>query len=319
MRKAGYNNRTSPLLITGNARVKLASSSTLLPIFTDYEAWLNHQPLATQTHRTYLTQVRHYCLYLDQNVSEYGNPLQDEHARDYAVRDYKAYLKSVCKRKPATVNIALAAIDHFYRFLQMSPARVQREDLPEQAPRALTEVEQKRFLRAVERSPSVRDQAVALLLFYTGLRVSECAALDQSDVLLSARKGTVIVRQGKRDSYREVPLNTEVRKALDRWLVKRQELFPNSDEPAFFLTRQGNRLSKRSIDLLVRKLGQEADIALSAHILRHTCLTNLVRNGTDLILVAEIAGHRRLETTRRYSLPTEQDRIEAMERIRVGY
>ena len=88
---------------------------------------------------------------------------------------------------------------------------------------ALTEVEQKRFLRAVERCPSIRDQAVAILLFYTGLRVSECAALDQSDVLISARKGTVIVRQGKREAYREVPLNAGVRKALDNWLVKRQE------------------------------------------------------------------------------------------------
>jgi integrase/recombinase XerC len=256
---------------------------------------------------------------LDKTASEYGNPLQDEHARDYAVRDYKAYLKTVRKRKPTTVNIALAAIDHFYRFLQMSPALVKRENLPQQAPRALTEVEQRNFLRAVERCPSVRDRAVASLLFYTGLRVGECETLDQSDVLLSARKGKVIVRQGKRDSYREVPLNAEVRKALDDWLVERKGRFPNSDDSAFFLNRQGQRLSQRSIDLLLRKLGKEANVSLSAHILRHTCLTNLVRKGTDLVLVAEIAGHRRLETTRRYSLPTEQDRIEAMEGIQVEY
>lgn len=256
---------------------------------------------------------------MDQTAPEYGDPLRDEHARDYAVRDYKAYLKTVRKRKPTTVNIALAAIDHFYRFLQWSPARVKREALPQQAPRALTEEEQKRFLRAVERCPSVRDRAVAFLLFYTGLRIGECAALDQSDILQSARKGRVVVRQGKRGAYREVPLNAEVRQALDRWLVKRKEQFLNSNASAFFLNRQGQRLSPRSVDLLLRKLGQEADVALSAHILRHTCLTNLVRQGTDLVLVAEIAGHRRLETTRRYSLPTEQDRIEAMEKLQVAY
>jgi site-specific recombinase XerD len=196
---------------------------------------------------------------------------------------------------------------------------VQREDLPQQAPRALTEEEQKRFLRAVERSPSRRDQAIASLLFYTGLRVGECAALDQSDVLVSARKGTVVVRQGKRDTYREVPLNAAARKALDTWSAERKDRYSNSDDPAFFLNRQGQRLSQRAIDLLLRKLGQEADVTLSAHILRHTCLTNLVRNGTDLVLVAEIAGHRRLETTRRYSLPTEQDRVEAMDGIQVDY
>ncbi|MHC4610674.1 MAG: tyrosine-type recombinase/integrase [Planctomycetota bacterium] len=53
--------------------------------------------------------------------------------------------------------------------------------------------------------------------------------------------------------------------------------------------------------------------------MRHTCLTNLVRAGHDLVLVAEIAGHKRLETTRRYSLPTEQDRASAMESIRVEH
>ena len=171
----------------------------------------------------------------------------------------------------------------------------------------------------MERCPKVRDKAVAKLLLYTGLRVSECAALNHSDILISARKGTVIVRQGKRESYREVPLNAQVRKALDSWRVERLGRFPTDSEEAVFLNRVGQRLSMRSIDLLLRKLGQEADIILSAHILRHTCLTNLVRHGTDLVLVAEIAGHRRLETTRRYSLPTEEEKREAMEKIQVEY
>jgi site-specific recombinase XerD len=58
---------------------------------------------------------------------------------------------------------------------------------------------------------------------------------------------------------------------------------------------------------------------LSAHVLRHTCLTNLVRRGNDLVLVAEIAGHKRLETTRRYSLPSVEDREKAMEGLQIEY
>jgi site-specific recombinase XerD len=53
--------------------------------------------------------------------------------------------------------------------------------------------------------------------------------------------------------------------------------------------------------------------------LRHPCLRALARHGTNLVLVAQIAGHRRLETTRRYSLPTAQDRERAMDEIRVEY
>ena len=53
------------------------------------------------------------------------------------------------------------------------------------------------------------------------------------------------------------------------------------------------------------------------HVLRHTCITKLVRGGNDVVLVAEIAGHRRLETTRRYSLPSQADRQQAMDRLEI--
>jgi site-specific recombinase XerD len=138
-------------------------------------------------------------------------------------------------------------------------------------------------------------------------------------VAVSARKGKVIVRSGKGDTYREIPLNSEVRDGLQMWLAERKERFPRTQERALFLDRQETRLMPRAIDLLLRKLGEDAGIHVSAHILRHTCLTNLVRNGNDLVLVAEIAGHRRLETTRRYSLPTEHDRAAAMEDLRIEF
>ena len=83
--------------------------------------------------------------------------------------------------------------------------------------------------------------------------------------------------------------------------------------------RKGQRLSARAVDLAVRRLGRAADVSLSAHTLRHTCLTGLVRAGHDLVLVAELAGHSRLETTRRYSLPSDTDRQAAMDALVVDY
>ena len=284
-----------------------------------YEVWLARQPLASNTRRAYLLQVRQYGAYLTTQPSQNGDPLSHPFARDYAVRDYKMYLKTQGKVKPASVNLALAAIDHFYLFLGLDQPRVKREDLPEQSPRSLKPEEQKAFLRAVERTPSVRDQAIARLLFYTGLRLGECAALNVDDVRLSARKGLVVVRSGKGDTYREVPLNADVREVLKVWLKERTKRFPQISEPALFLNLKGRRLSTRAIDLVLRQLGREAKVELSAHVLRHTCLTNLVRRGNDLVLVAEVAGHKRLETTRRYSLPSLEDRENAMEGLHVEY
>jgi integrase/recombinase XerC len=129
----------------------------------------------------------------------------------------------------------------------------------------------------------------------------------------------VIIRSGKGDAYREVPLNSEVREALRPWLKERIKRFLQTSDPAVFLNSKGKRLSARSIDLIIRRIGADAQLELSAHVLRHTCLTNLVRRGNDLVLVAEIAGHKRLETTRRYSLPSAEDRTSAMEQLQIDF
>ena len=293
-------------------------------ISASYEAWLGRQPLSENTRRAYRVRTGQYLEYLSATPAEYGNPLEDPHARDYAVRDFKAYLKTVRRARPSSVNLSLAAGDNFYRFLGMGKPEVRREELPGAAPRALSPEEQKRFLRAVERSGEVRDRAIAKMLFYAGLRLGELVDLNVEDVPISARKGKVIVRSGKGDAYREIALNAEVREALERWLAERRENYPGdpSDEnSALFLSQRGKRLSTRAVDFIIRRVGEEAALEepLSAHSLRHTCMTNLVRAGYDLVLVAEIAGHKRLETTRRYSLPSAADREAAMESIRVEY
>jgi integrase len=59
--------------------------------------------------------------------------------------------------------------------------------------------------------------------------------------------------------------------------------------PGVWLSRSGTRMSTRAIDLVIRRLAAEAGLQLSAHVLRHTCVTNLIRSGADVVMVAEIA------------------------------
>ncbi len=66
-----------------------------------------------------------YLEYLAATPAEYGDPLEDPHARDYAARDFKAHLKTVRKARPSSVNLSLAAVDNFYRFLGMGKPEVQ--------------------------------------------------------------------------------------------------------------------------------------------------------------------------------------------------
>jgi len=281
-------------------------------LLATYRAWLGSQALATRSREAYAAQVAAFLAWLASSEYE-GRALSDPHVRDWAVRDYKRHAKTEARWAPASVNQALAAIDNFYRSLGAGRPEVPREDLPQLAPRALEEDEQRRFLRAVEASPSPRDRAIATFFFYTALRLSELADLELVDVSVTARRGMVRVRAGKGDTYREVPLNSACRKALDEWSQAR----PAGEVEALWLSRQGTRMSSRAIDLVISRLAKDAGLELSAHTLRDTAVTNLIRSGADVVLVAEIAGHRRLDTTRRYSLPSAADRDAALEAILV--
>ena len=291
-----------------------------------YDGWLKRQPLAARSRDAYLAQVRDFVTWLA--GSEHGAPaLADSHVRDWAVRDYKRFVKTTKRWGPASVNQALAAIDNFYRSRGAGRPEVAREELAQTAPRALSEAEQRTFLRFVEACPSARDRAIATVFFYAGLRLSELGALDVTDVAVSARRGRVKIRTGKGDAYREVPLNSPCRHALDAWFAARADQVAaraeagggnaakTAETSALWLSRSGTRMSTRAVDFVIRRLASDAGLELSAHVLRHTFVTNLIRSGTDVVLVAEIAGHRRLDTTRRYSLPSQADKDAALEAV----
>ena len=103
------------------------------------------------------------------------------------------------------MNLALAALDSLYTQLGLGRPVVRCEDLPARAPRAITDEQQRRLLRMAERA--ARDRASVVVLLYIRPAARELVALDVDDVKVSARKGIVVVRSGKGDAYREVPLN----------------------------------------------------------------------------------------------------------------
>ena len=225
----------------------------------------------------------------------------------------------MARRKPATVNAHLTAVDDFYRRRGLGPAAVRREDLPKAAPRALDKRAQLRWLREAELA-APRDRALALVGFFAGTRIAETVALDLNDVHLSARKGHLIIRHGKGGTYREVPLHPVLRTALENWLTARPGWPGAGTSPAVFLNRRGDRLSTRGAYGVLAALAEAAgldvgrDADFTPHVLRHTAGTTMTRSGTNIVLVAEILGHS-IETARRYSLPTHHDRQAAIEHL----
>ena len=172
---ASENTKASSARRRGRAAVELpAFEATVLD---DYTEALRSAPLSDQTRRTYASKVRQFLAWLASAGLD-SDPLTSADGRDRAVRDYRTHLQAVLKRSPATVNNALAAVDDFYIRRGLGAASAVRVEIPAAAPRALGERAQVRYLRAVQRCPSPRDQALALVPFYAGARISEIVALD---------------------------------------------------------------------------------------------------------------------------------------------
>jgi integrase/recombinase XerC len=295
-----------------------------------YERALRAAPLAAATRAKYASRVRGYLAWLATDIDASDDELRaqaldDPAARDGAVRDWRAWAKTIARHRPATINNTLAAVDDFYTRRGLGPATARREAMPRRAPKALGHRETVRYLRAVERCESGRDTVVALLPFYAGLRVAEVVGLDLDDVALSARKGTLRVRGKGRDGgkIRDIPLTRpELRTALATWLEQRRA-WPGADtSPALLLNRRGGRLSDRSARSIVTQLGEHVglgqdpatgrDGGFGPHILRHTFATQLIRAGVDPVLIADLMGHAGLDTLRAYTQPTDDDRERAL-------
>lgn len=110
---------------------------------------------------------------------------------------------------------------------------------------------------------------------------------------------------------------------LEKWLEERAKKWTGAQtHPALFLNRRGGRLSARSAYTVLRAIAEAANLSLgreavfTPHVLRHTAGTTMTREGTDIVIVAELLGHS-VETARRYSLPTHEDRRKAIERLTV--
>jgi site-specific recombinase XerD len=323
---------------TGLQPVEPASGNTdrddewaapLLPLefaaaLAGYQRALRGAPLAAATRAKYVSRARGYLAWLA-STADYGlnaAPLEEAAARDGAVRDWRAWAKTVARLRPATINNTLAAIDDFYTRRGLGPATARREALPRRAPKALAAREVVRYLRTVEHCGSARDTVVGLLPFYAGLRVGEVVGLDLDDVALSARKGTLRVRGKGRDGgkLRELPLTRpELRAALGAWLEQRPAWPSAKNSPALLLNRRGGRLSDRSARTIITALGEQVGLGhdestggFGPHVLRHTMATQLLRGGADPVLVADLLGHSDLGTLKIYTQPNDEDRERAL-------
>lgn len=234
----------------------------------------------------------------------------------FDIRDFCVYLSETKGQAPATINRRLQALRKFYGlaveqgWAETNPA----ENVPlfdecvSTRSRSLTEDDVDRLLAAVQEGPSrqtARDLAVIQLLLGSGLKLGELTELRLSDVHLDASQPYLVVRDSSGDSDRRVFLEDEVCDALQSYLLSRRAA-PGVDH--FCVNRDGNPLSTRSVQRLLRHYAQAAGLeALTTQALRYVYARRVYENSGDLKAVAKVLGHRHLATTIRYLRPSSDE------------
>ena len=183
---------------------------------------------------------------------------------------------------------------------------------PDEIAKLLDAVEQGDKLTKAQRryhnKTKVRDLALLTLLLGTGIRVSECVGLDITDLDFETN-GMKIHRKGGAEVI--LYFGDEVADALLDYLEERKHIIAkDGHENALFLSMQKSRLSVRAVENLVKKYSQTVVSLkkITPHKLRSTYGTQLYRETGDIYLVADVLGHRDVNTTRKHYAAMEDER-----------
>ncbi|MEO6397368.1 MAG: site-specific tyrosine recombinase/integron integrase [Tepidiformaceae bacterium] len=235
------------------------------------------------------------------------------------------YVESLREKgyKDATVARKVAAVKSFFGFLSAEGAvgsdpteQLKSPQVGKSLPRALSVSEVDELLEQPGRRntpESRRDKAMLELLYATGLRVTELVSLDVADIALESDPVTVRCL-GKGERERVLPLHQRPVDELRQYIFHvRPRLVRNRREPALFVNRRGERLTRQGFWLILKNYAREAklDKAITPHTLRHTYATHMLSGGMPLRNVQDALGHASISTTQIYThLTDNQKRVE---------
>lgn len=259
--------------------------------------------LLEQLTREDIEEYMEYLGYYKKEGKEYTNDERGKKRKLASLRSfYNYYYQAELIEKNPAVLVPMPKL-HEKEIIRLDPAEVAILLDQVEEGTGLTKA-QKRFHQVTK----VRDVALLTLLLGTGIRVSECVGLDIEDVDFR-NNGIRIIRKGGYEAV--VYFGEEVEKALQDYLEERHHMIPQSGhENALFLSMQNKRMSVRAVENMVKKYAATVTSLkkITPHKLRSTYGTTLYKETGDIYLVADVLGHKDVNTTRKHYAALEDDR-----------
>jgi integrase/recombinase XerD len=285
------------------------------------ERYLRHlesdQSSSPNTVAAYRNDLNQLLLFL-QGLSESDASLLDENAAPEAWSSVSrarlvAFIVFLKGKGYATTTVArkIAALKSFFHFLYTAGVvdtdpteTLDSPRIDKVPPRGLSHTEVAELLDRPGQNTSpdnLRDHAMLRLLYSSGLRVSEMVSLNVDDVDVSSGYVRCVNRDGRE---RVIPLDADAVLAMRQYLESgRNMLIRLREEPALFVNRRGDRLTRQGFWLILKERARDAGLAehVTPQSLRHSFAFRLVHENTDLRAVQELLGHANITTTQIYT------------------
>ena len=272
-------------------------------LLSDFLAQLTIEKRASQyTVKSYKRDLNCLSTYCESKSISLWTDLKQTDIRSYIASRHRQGLSSTSLQRE------LSAIRSFFNFLlknqltDNNPGQyIKAPKKTRKLPKTLDVDQIKSLLEAGTNSTiEIRDLAMFELFYSSGIRLSELAQLNLTDIDLTDK--SLMVRSGKGGKSRMLPIGSKAVAAINTWLEHRIKSV-TSTETALFISTRGTRLGQRSIELRLKQWCKKKGIAehIHPHMLRHSFATHLLESSQDLRAVQELLGHSNISTTQIYT------------------
>ena len=280
-----------------------------------FTTFLGQSDFSPNTEEAMTVDVRKFARWFSEANKE---PFMVDRVTTRDVTDFRTHIRRKQGQAVSTANRALATLRRYFRWLvekehiTASPVAGVKELRRQQlSPQGLQRPQVRKLLREIELRKDVRAAAIFNTFIYTGCRVSDLVNLELSDVVIGERSGSIVLRHGKGQKERTVPLPAPARQALSAYLAAR----PDSESDRVFLGERGP-LTRHGLTALCEKYGGICGFHLHPHKLRHTMAHRfLADNQNDLVSLSQILGHASISVTARYTQRSQDELAAAAENL----
>ena len=264
------------------------SNKELLKLYIDHLVARNKSPRTIKTFRSILTQFLEY--------------LGDKELSEVSVWDIDGFLAYLRRKgyKPGSIYTAAVAVKRFLEYVGLieNLKGFEYPRRPKDLPKYLDREDIKALIDAADEERNEerrkRDKLIVLLLYTTGMRVSELVSIKIGDVDLE--RLSIRIR-GKGAKEREVFFSRALLPLLEEFVKGRRPSEP------LFKGRNGKSIHYVTVERILRRLARRAGIGrkVTPHILRHSFATHSLMRGMDVREIQELLGHASLKTTQVYT------------------